>query len=91
MGILNLYTMFNLTDINQIYLIFRSDLLDLDFGAGAESLEVKLYEENDIPWNSIAFLAIKESLRLYFKDREKGHFPLHMGRITRGEGIILEM
>ena len=90
-GILNLYTMFDLTDINQVYLIFRSDLLNLDFGAGAESLEVQLYKEDDIPWDEIAFMPIKESLRLYFKDRKKGHFPLHMGRITFREGIILEM
>lgn len=88
--ILGLYTLFNLTDINQIYLLFRSRLLDLDFGAGAESLEVRLYKEEEIPWDEMAFLAIKESLRLFFHDREKGHYPLHMGRITFGQGVVLD-
>jgi len=89
--ILGLFTVFNLTDINQVYLIFRSRLLDRNFGVGEESLEVKLYKEDDIPWEVIAFRPIKESLRLYFKDRKKGHFPLHMGRITFSQGIVLEM
>lgn len=89
--ILGLYTVFDLTDINQVYLLFRSRLLDLDFGAGEESLEVKLYMEDDIPWDEIAFMPIKESLRLYFKDRENDRFPLHMGRITFREGVRLEL
>lgn len=88
--IVGLYTMFNLTDINQIYLLFRSRLLDLDFGVGAESLEVKLYKEEEIPWDQMAFMPIKESLRLFFKDRMKDRYPLHMGRISFGQGVVLE-
>jgi ADP-ribose pyrophosphatase YjhB (NUDIX family) len=77
--ILSLYTVFNLTHINQVYLIFRTRLLDLDFVPGKESLEVRLFEEKDIPWDSLAFTPIKETLRLYFQDRPSGVFPLHMG------------
>ena len=88
--ILGLFTLFNLTDINQIYLLFRSRMMDLDFGVGEESLEVRLYSEEAIPWDEMAFPAIKESLRLFFKDRENGNFPLHMGRITFMDGVMLE-
>ncbi|MEW8208657.1 MAG: NUDIX hydrolase [Candidatus Thiodiazotropha taylori] len=35
-----LYGLYNLPHINQVYLIFRSRLLDLEFAAGTESLEV---------------------------------------------------
>jgi ADP-ribose pyrophosphatase YjhB (NUDIX family) len=77
--ILSLYTIFNLTHINQVYLIFRTRLLDLDFVPGKESLEVRLFEEKDIPWDRLAFTPIKETLRLYFQDRPSGVFPLHMG------------
>ncbi|MFC1820200.1 NUDIX hydrolase [Thermodesulfobacteriota bacterium] len=89
--VIDLYTLFNLTDINQVYLIFRSRLMDLNFGAGEESLEVRLFKQEEIPWNEIAFMAIKESLRLFFEDREKGNFPFHMGRITFSEGVALEL
>lgn len=79
--ILSLYTIYNLTHINQVYLLFRARLLDLDYQSGEESLEVKLFEEHDIPWDNIAFTVIRETLKLYFQDRPKGVFPLHMGDI----------
>jgi ADP-ribose pyrophosphatase YjhB (NUDIX family) len=77
--ILSLYTIFNLTHINQVYLLFHTRLLDLDFVPGKESLEVKLFKEKDIPWDRLAFSPVRETLRLYFQDRPGGVFPLHMG------------
>ncbi|MGD8912025.1 MAG: NUDIX hydrolase [Candidatus Thiodiazotropha sp.] len=78
-----LYTLFNLPHINQVYLLFRSRLLDLDFSAGEESLEVKLFDEQDVPWEQLAFPVIKESLQLYYTDRQKGSYPLRGGTIVR--------
>ncbi|MES9824858.1 MAG: NUDIX hydrolase [Candidatus Thiodiazotropha endolucinida] len=78
-----LYTLFNLPHINQVYLLFRSRLLDLDFAAGEESLEVKLFDEQEIPWEKLAFPVIKESLKLYYTDRESGKYPLRSGTIIR--------
>jgi ADP-ribose pyrophosphatase YjhB (NUDIX family) len=79
--ILSLYTLFDLTHINQVYLIFRARLLDHDYMPGEESVEVRLLEKEEIPWDDIAFPAIKKTLRLYFKDRPTGVFPIHMGTI----------
>ena len=79
--ILTLYTVFNLTHISQVYLLFRARLLDLDFVSGEESLDVGLFDENDIPWKDLAFTPVKETLRLFFKDRPSGHFPLHLGDV----------
>jgi ADP-ribose pyrophosphatase YjhB (NUDIX family) len=81
-----LYAMFNLPHINQVYLLFRSRLLDLNFGPGAESLETKLLEQSRIPWDEIAFPVIRESLLLYFHDRISGRFPLRAGDILRLPG-----
>lgn len=79
--ILGLYTLFDLTHINQVYLIFRARLLDRDYMPGEETVEVRLLAEKEIPWDDIAFPSIKKTLRLYFKDRPTGVFPLHMGTI----------
>ncbi|MDX8386061.1 MAG: NUDIX hydrolase [Gallionella sp.] len=73
-----LYTMFNLPHINQVHLLFRADLLDLDFYPGIESLEVRLFEEKDIPWDLLAFRPIKLSLQHYFADRTGGDFPFRI-------------
>ena len=72
------YALLNLAFINQVYLIFRCRLTDPKFFPGNESLEVKLYREEDIPWQDIAFPVIGEALRLYYLDRPKGVFPFHI-------------
>ena len=76
-----LYTFLNLPNINQIYVMFRGTMLDLDFAAGTESLEVKLFGEAEIPWKELAFRTIKVTLEKYFEDRKNGSFGFHMGDI----------
>lgn len=74
-----LYSMFNIPYINQVYLLFRARLLNLDFSPGTESLEVALFQEHEIPWEQLAFRAVSMTLKDYFADRKTGSFPLHMG------------
>ncbi|MGD9975521.1 MAG: NUDIX hydrolase [Desulfatirhabdiaceae bacterium] len=68
------YLLFNICHINQMYLLFRARLSNPDFSAGPESLEVKLFHENEIPWGELAFPVITETLRHYFQDRTSGGF-----------------
>jgi ADP-ribose pyrophosphatase YjhB (NUDIX family) len=77
-----LYALFNLPHINQVYLIFRAQLLDLDIMPGTESLEVDLFDERDIPWQALAFATVREALRLYFDDRRRGQYRLHVADIV---------
>ncbi len=78
------YALFNLTFVNQVYVIFRCRLVDEDFGPGAESSEVRLLREDQVPWDDLAFSSIREALVRYFRDRKKGTFSLHMGDIQPG-------
>ena len=59
-----LFCFLNIPRINQIYVIFLAELLDLDFSAGHESLEVRLFQEPEIPWAELAFPSIKLALEL---------------------------
>lgn len=79
----SLYTLVNIPDIDQVYLLFLARLLDLDFAAGEESLEVALFAEADIPWDRIAFRTVQKTLEHYFEDRRKGGFPLHFVDLDR--------
>lgn len=81
----DLYTVYNLPDINQVHLTFRAQLLDLDFFPGAESSEVVLFEERDIPWDELAFRPILYTLQHYFADRAAGKFPLRTGDILKSQ------
>ena len=50
---------------------------------GAESLEVGLFAEEEIPWEQLAFTVVRETLREYFTERRTGVFGLHVGDIIR--------
>lgn len=78
-----LYTIFNLSHINQVYVIYYGELLDSDFAPGPESLEVKLFAVEDIPWDELAFSTIRETLKLYVDDLEYGELKIHVGDIVR--------
>jgi ADP-ribose pyrophosphatase YjhB (NUDIX family) len=84
-----LYSTFNLPHIDQIYMLFRARLLDLDFGPGEESLEVRLFREHEVPWDELAFPVVAETLKLYFCDQASGRFAIHMGDIVREPGASL--
>jgi ADP-ribose pyrophosphatase YjhB (NUDIX family) len=76
-----LYSMYSLPYINQVHMLFRARLLDLDFGPGPESLEVQLFGENEIPWDSLAFRPVKFTLQHYFSERHRGNFSLLTGEL----------
>ncbi len=67
---LQLYTMIAVPHISQVHIFFHGELADLDFSCGIESLEVKLFEESDIPWQDLAFPTVSTTLRRYFNDRK---------------------
>jgi len=80
--ITDLYTMFNLPHVNQVYIIFRAQLNGPDYGPGEESLEVKLFELDKLPWDEMAFAVIRETLKLYCQDASNGKFALYTGDIV---------
>ncbi len=79
----DLYTVFNIPHTNQVYMMFRGQLRDLDFSPGEESLECGLYAEHEIPWDELAFPTIVHTLKFYFEDRKHGDFRLRSGDIVR--------
>ena len=73
----DLYTMFDLPEINQVYFFYRAQLVDLSFCAGTESLEVALFDEANIPWSELAFPVVTRTLKHFFNDRKNQKYPLH--------------
>ncbi|MEL0153166.1 MAG: NUDIX hydrolase, partial [Halieaceae bacterium] len=51
------------------------------FGAGSESLESRVYSEDDIPWDELAFPVVIEMLREFFEDRKTQEFPIRNSTI----------
>jgi len=86
--LIDLYTVFTLPVISQVYMLFRAQLLDMEFGPGPESLEVKLFSKDEIPWDELAFHVVYETLVYYFKDQKSDNYQQRVGIIERlpGEG-----
>lgn len=78
-----LYAVFNIPHVNQVYLLFLAKLLDLDFHPGEESLETRLFREDEIPWDQLAFATVRNTLTHYFSDRVRQQFDFHLGTIAR--------
>lgn len=76
-----LYTIFNLPHISQVYFFFRARLRGA-FAPGEETLETRLWEEGEIPWQELAFPVVANTLRHFFADRRCGRFPVRMEDIV---------
>ena len=86
-----LYTLISLPHIGQVYMVFLARLTDLDFGPGPESLEVRLFAEDEIPWERLAFRTIARTLRNFYLDRKLDRFELRVSSIDRrapGAGVM---
>jgi ADP-ribose pyrophosphatase YjhB (NUDIX family) len=73
-----MFSLINVPHINQVHILYRARLLDLDFSPGLESLEVQLFDEADIPWEEIAFRTIGLTLRHFYEDRKAGRYGFHV-------------
>ena len=81
--ITQLFTMFSLPHIDQVYMLYRARFKEVAFAAGTESLEVGLFSESEIPWDEIAFPVISESLKRFFADKKAGQFQIHIGAMLK--------
>lgn len=76
-----LFSLLNVPHVHQVHMFYRATLLDLDYAAGTESLEVKLFSEDEIPWDDIAFQTVAHTLKFFFSDlanvRNGGSYGFH--------------
>ncbi|PLW66847.1 NUDIX hydrolase [Pseudohalioglobus lutimaris] len=78
---LELYRIFDVPYISQVYMFYRCEVENGQFGVGPESLETGLYQESQIPWDEIAFPVVRETLQEYFEDVKSGHYPVRVSSI----------
>ncbi|MBU8537416.1 NUDIX hydrolase [Falsiroseomonas tokyonensis] len=69
-GVLAVYS---IARIGQVQILFRASLASPGFAAGPESLEVRLFDWDEIPWDELAFPSVHWVLQAW---REAGDAPL---------------
>jgi ADP-ribose pyrophosphatase YjhB (NUDIX family) len=72
-----LFSVLSVPRVGQVHLFYLARLLDDQFAPGHETIEARLFEEDEIPWDEIAFRTVKETLEHFFADRRAGHFAVH--------------
>jgi len=71
-GILGVYSV---PRISQVHIIYRARLRSPDVAAGEESLEVRLFAWDEIPWDDLAFPSVHWSLQHYHESLGQASFP----------------
>ena len=80
--LLGLYTLLNVVKVGQVHFFYRARMLDTQLAPGPETIEARLFSEAEIPWDELAFRTVRETLKLYFADRQRGQFGVHCADIA---------
>ena len=79
----DLYAIFNIPQINQVYMLHLAEVINEDYSSTTESLEVEIFTEEDIPWDELAFPYIPILLKKIFSDMKSGEYNLLTETIKR--------
>ncbi|GAD24125.1 NUDIX hydrolase [Acidovorax sp. MR-S7] len=72
-----LFSVLNVPRVGQVHLFYLATLLSDRFNPGYETIEARLFPEDEIPWDELAFRTVKATLERYFADRRAGRFGMH--------------
>lgn len=72
-----LFTVLNVVHVGQVHFFYRAMLQDTQFAPGPETIEARLFQEHEVPWDDLAFRTVRLTLERYFADRRAGSFGIH--------------
>ena len=72
-----LYALFDLPYMSQIYMFYKASLQSFSFTASSETTEARFFSEGEIPWDQLAFKVVTETLNWFFEDRKTSDFAMH--------------
>ncbi|ASM77824.1 ADP-ribose pyrophosphatase [Vitreoscilla filiformis] len=72
-----LFAVLNLAQVGQVHLFYRGQMQSPQLNPGPETQEARLFREDEIPWDELAFRTVQHTLRRYFADRHTGQFGVH--------------
>jgi len=73
----------DVVDGGQVHVFFYGNLVG-GFGVGEESLETRLFSEDEIPWDDLAFQSGRFALEKYLEDRGKNN-GVHFHELRRSK------
>jgi ADP-ribose pyrophosphatase YjhB (NUDIX family) len=77
-----LFSVLSVVRVGQVHLYFRARLTSTEFAPGPETIEARLFRENEIPWDELAFRTVRDTLKYFFADLRDGRFGLHCASVA---------
>ncbi len=77
-----LFTVLNVVRAGQLHLFYRARMLDTTLAPGPETIEARLFREDEVPWDALAFRTVRMTLEHFFSDRRRGAFEVHAGDVA---------
>jgi ADP-ribose pyrophosphatase YjhB (NUDIX family) len=65
--ILKLHCIYSIPHVNQVYMIFLTQIQSPDAIPGKESLEVKYFKDHEVPWGEIGFTSSVYAIEKYLE------------------------
>jgi len=78
--------LFSVVDVvhgGQVHVFFRARLVRPEFGAGAETLETRLFRPEEIPWEELAFPSIRIALEQHLENGRSGNVEVRLQAAPR--------
>ena len=72
-----LFSLLNVRRVGQVHFFYRATLLSDQFNPGYETMEARLFAEEDVPWDELAFRTPPPPPPPYFADRRAGTLGMH--------------
>lgn len=72
-----LFSAISVPRVGQIHVFYLARLLSDHFKPGYETIEAHLFDETQVPWDELAFLTVRETLRRFFADHQRGVYAMH--------------
>ena len=76
-----LFSVLDVPRVGQVHLFYLATMTSTALDPGSETLEARLFREDEIPWDQIAFRTVRETLQFFFTDRRRAHFEFHVADI----------
>ena len=77
-----LFTMLDVVRVGQVHLFYLARMLDDSLAPGPETIEARLFREDQVPWDQLAFRTVRLTLEYFFAVRASGSFQLPTGVIA---------
>jgi ADP-ribose pyrophosphatase YjhB (NUDIX family) len=78
-----LFAVVDVVHARQVHAFFEAILPEPDFAAGEETLEARLFDPVEVPWDKLAFPSVRIALERYLVNRETGNTSVHLTTAPR--------